>query len=52
MFCNVVGPTREDPVPDPLAVLRLDNRLYMSPVSPVIQTEVTVIKDVKIYNCS
>ena len=27
---TLVGPTREDPVLDPLAVLHLDNRLYMS----------------------
>ena len=26
---TLVGPTRENPVPDPLAVLHLDNQLYI-----------------------
>ena len=39
---TLVGPSVTRPVQDSLAVLLLENRLYMSPVSPVVHTVVTV----------
>ena len=36
-----MGPTVTRPVQDPLAVLCLKNRLYMSPISPVFYNVVT-----------
>ena len=38
---TLVGPTRENLVLDPLAVLHLDNRLYMSPYSRPKDTTLT-----------
>ena len=34
------GPTKDNPVLDPLAVLHLNNRLLLSPVSPVFYTSI------------
>ena len=45
-----VGPPMDNPELDPLAVLHLENQLFMSPVSSVFHTVVTVI--IKTFSAS
>ena len=43
---TLVGPTRENPVLNPLAVLHLDNCLYMSRTVPKDKAYITQISDI------
>ena len=46
---TLVGPTRNNPVLDPLAVLQLDNQLYICTDTLIIF--ISILKDIKTMLC-